>query len=409
MRQGTLVFRFVLLLGCLALAGQAALEAANWPRFRGPNGAGTADDKNIPVQFTDKDFLWKTTLPGEGHSSPVIWGDKLFIQSADASKRMILCVDVKDGKILWNQSEPGSTSKKHSKNSLASSTPATDGERVYCYFWDGKAVSVSAYDMSGTRLWNHPIGGFTSQHGAGASPVVYDGKVFVNNDQDGKADLIALDAKTGKPAWQVPRKPFRACYSPPFIHNNGLVVASTAGITSYNPSTGAVNWNWDWKFDGMALRTIGCPVAGNGLIFVSSGDGGGSRHMVAVKDGGKGLAWENKDKSAAYVPAMLLSGEHLFWVNDGGIVGCTDAKSGKEIWNQRLPGGSQVSSSPVLINGAIYVGREDGTVVVYAAGTAWKQLGTSKLPERIMSSPAVADGRLFIRGESGTLYCIGKK
>src|SRR5262249_27325815 len=142
-------------------------------------------------------------------------------------------------------------------------------------------------------------------HGAGASPVVYGGKVFINHDQDGKAELIALDARTGQPAWQAPRKPFRACYSPPFMLEKNLLVASTAGITSYNPATGTVAWNWEWEFDGMALRTIGSPVTAHGLIFTSAGDGGGARHMVAVKADGQGLAWETKDKSAVYVPAML--------------------------------------------------------------------------------------------------------
>ncbi|MBL8799013.1 MAG: PQQ-binding-like beta-propeller repeat protein [Planctomycetia bacterium] len=399
-----------LLLACVTFAIEPTAGAADWTRFRGPNGTGVAADKNVPVQWNDQNILWKVVLPGGGNSSPIIYGDKLFIQSADAKSRMLLCIDVKDGKIIWNKSVPGGTAKTHAKSSLASSTPATDGERVYCYFWDGKDVSVSAFDFKGNPVWHRVLGAFESQHGAGASPMLVDGKVIVNNDQDGKSELIALDAKTGQPAWQVPRPPFRACYSTPFVlEKNGkteLIVVSTAGVTSYNPKTGGQNWNWEWKFDGMALRTVGSAVAANGIIFAGSGDGSGARHMVAVRDDGKGLVWQEK-KVMPYVPCMLTQGEHLYYVNDRGIAGCLDGKTGKEVWSQRLPG-TGVFASPVLIDGKIYASSEDGSVTVYEAAPAFKQLAKNSIPEPILASPAVANDRLYIRGKT-TLYCIGKK
>lgn len=410
MRPANLLVRVFLLIACGVLAAADPSSAANWPRFRGPNGTGTADDKDIPAQWTEKDIVWKTSLPGTGNSSPVIWEDKIFLQSADAKSRMLLCLSAKDGKILWNKSEPGGTAKTHAKNSLGSSTPATDGQRVYCYFWDGKTVGVSAYDLQGARLWHRDLGSFESQHGAGASPIVYEDRVIVNNDQDGKAELIALDAKSGQPAWKADRSAFRTCYSTPFLMEKSgsaeLIVASTAGITSYNPKSGSKNWHWEWKFDGMALRTVGSPIAGNGLIFAGSGDGSGARHMVAVKADGSGLVWEEK-KGMPYVPCMLLHGDHLYYVNDRGVAGCVVAKTGKEVWTERLAG-SGVSASPVLIDGKIYAIGEDGTVSVFAAAPAFKKLGQTKIPEGVMATPAVADNHLFIRSKT-TLYCIGKK
>ena len=399
-----------LLLACLLLTAGPFAGAADWTRFRGPNGTGVAADKNVPVQWTEQNILWKVVLPGGGHSSPIVHGDKVFLQSADAKSRMLLCLDAKDGKLLWNKSVPGGTAKTHAKSSLASSTPATDGERVYCYFWDGKDVSLSAYDFKGNPVWHRVLGEFTSQHGAGASPMVVDGKVIVNNDQDGKSELIALDAKTGKPAWQVPRPPFRACYSTPFLleksGNTELIVVSTAGVTSYNPKTGGQNWHWEWKFDGMALRTVGSAVAEGGIIFAGSGDGSGARHMVAVHDNGKGLVWEEK-KTMPYVPCMLTLGDHLYYVNDRGIAGCIAARTGKEIWSQRLPG-TGVFASPIMVDGKIYACSEDGSVTVYEAAPVFKQLAKNSLPEPILASPAVANDKLYIRGKT-TLYCIGKK
>src|SRR5262249_43809549 len=153
----------------------------NWPRFRGPNGSGTAADKDIPVAWTDKDILWKTALPGVGNSSPIVWGDRLFLQSAsrDGKERMLLCVDANSGKVLWSKSAPGSRARIHPKNTLASGTPATDGERVYAAFWDGKHLSLAAYDFKGELLWNKDLGEFVSQHGAGHSPVVWRDHVYL--------------------------------------------------------------------------------------------------------------------------------------------------------------------------------------------------------------------------------------
>jgi outer membrane protein assembly factor BamB len=389
-----------------------------WPRFRGPNGAGTATGQDIPVTWDEqRGMIWKVTLPGVGNSSPIVWGQRLFTQAAsrDGRQRMLLCLDVRDGKLLWTREFPGVKAHTHPNNTLASATPASDGERVYAAFWDGVNVFLVACDVDGKLLWRCDLGKFNSQHGAGASPVVYGDKVFYLDDQDGTAAMLALDARSGKIVWRTPRGAYRACYSSPLLVRRGgapeLIVASTGGITGYDPDTGRANWNWTWDFDGMALRTTGSPIFAHGMVFACSGDGGGPRHMVALRLKGAGsgtravLAWENK-KAFPYVPTLLAHGEHLFLVNDKGIAGCYVARTGEHVWTHRL--GGSVASSPILVDDRIYIATDEGDVYVFAAAPRFQHLAKNALGERVVATPAVADNRLFIRGEEH-LFCIGKR
>jgi outer membrane protein assembly factor BamB len=371
------------------------------------------------VQWSDQEgILWKTALPGPGNSSPVVWGNHVFLQCATegGKERSLVCISAADGKILWSKSVPGTVAKTHAKNTLASSTPATDGERVYTVFWDGAELSLFAYDFQGKLIWKRGLGIYLSQHGPGHSPVVYEGKVFLANDQDGAAVVIALDAKTGNPVWQAGRKPFRACYSAPMLLERPgeapeLIVLSTAGVTSYKPESGEENWSWTWLFNGMALRTIALPIYSNGMLFCNSGDGSGARATVALKLGAAddltkaNLVWE-KTKTFPYVPTMLSSGEHLFFVNDHGFAGCAVAKTGDIVWLERL--GKSVFASPILVDGKVYAVSEEGTVYVFlAATTSFKLLAKNTMGQPVLATPAVADSRLFIRGQSH-LFCIGK-
>jgi outer membrane protein assembly factor BamB len=408
----------VVLFGIVGSAQQAF--GSPWPRFRGPNGMGIVADRDVPVQWTDKEgVLWKTALPGLGNSSPIVWGEQMFLQSAtqDGKERLLLCLNVADGKILWSQSIPGSRAHINPKNSWASSTPATDGQRIYTLFWDGAKVFVHAFDFQGKHLWSHDLGRFTSQHGPGTSPIVHEDMVFVANDQDGASAVYALDARDGKVVWQAARPAFRACYSVPCLlekpgQPTQLIVASTAGITSYNPSNGSVNWKYSWTFTGMALRTVACPVCTDGLVFANSGDGSGARHLIAVKSGGTGdvsatnLAWEwRKNRPFPYVPTMLTWGDHLYFVNDRGDAGCVVAKTGDVVWTEHLC--EAITASPVLIDGKIYAISEDGVVYVFEAAPSFKLLAKNTLGEPVSASPAVANNRLFIRTKTH-LLCIGK-
>jgi outer membrane protein assembly factor BamB len=408
------------------LCTTAAAHAADWPRFRGPNGTGVAADKDVPVQFSDKDgVLWKVPIPGRANSSPIVWGDKLFIQSAseDGAERWLFCLNADSGEILWKKAAPGSAAHIHDKNTWASSTPATDGERVYAVFWDGKDLQLTAYDFKGQQVWTKDLGGYESEHGAGISPIVYDGKVIVADDQGAKFDqpvpclVFAFNAKDGSEAWKAPRKSFRACYSTPFIREDDkgkpeLIVASTAGVTGYNPADGSENWNYVWSFPNarQPLRTVASPIEAAGLVIANAGEGGKGRSLVAVKPG-KGdvtrtnLVW-NDEKSYSYVPTLLASGDYLYCVNDDGFASCHNAKTGEEAWTKRL--GGQFFSSPVLIDGKIYAANMAGDVYVFEANPKeYKLLAKNSLGEGVVSTPAVANNRLYIHG-ANSLFCIGK-
>jgi outer membrane protein assembly factor BamB len=403
----------------------AAASAADWPRFRGPNGTGVSADKDVPTQFSDKDgVLWKVPIPGRGNSSPIVLGDKLFIQSAadDGSERWLFCIDATAGGVIWKRTAAGQKAHTHDKNTLASSTPATDGERVYAIFWDGKDLQLTAYDLKGEKVWSKDLGSYESEHGAGISPMVFDGRVYVAFDQGDKYDttatsaVMAFNAKDGSDAWKMARKSFRACYSTPFIlegekGKSELIAASTAGVTSYNPGDGTENWNYVWSFSTHPLRTVASPILAGGLVIANAGEGGPGRSLIAVKPGGKGdvtksnLVW-NDEKSYSYVPTLLASGDFLYCVNDDGFASCHDPKTGDEKWTQRL--GPHFSSSPVLIDGKIYAPREDGDVYVFEANPKeYKLLARNSLGEGVIASPAVSNSRLYIRGRN-TLFCIGK-
>jgi len=417
-------------LGLLGLfLATSIVTAADWDRFRGLDGLGIATDKNVPVDFSPETALWKTKIPGKGNSSPIVSKGKVFLQSAsdDGSKRMFFCVDAASGKIDWTREIKASLAKTHPKNTMASSSAAADGERVYIVFWDGDEISFTAWDYAGKLLWTKELGKYKSQHGPGLSPMVLDGRVYLNVDQDDLAEVMAFDTKTGDLAWKKSRPAFRASYTTPFVLDRDgkkeVVVGSTAGITSYDPKDGAVVWNWTWVWKpapkekgkkGGPLRNVGGPIFHNGLIYAISGDGVGDRHMVAVTAGKTGdvtdsaLAWE-MTKSTPYVPMVLAAGEHVYWISDKENKGlCVEAKTGKVIWEERLAGTGEVSASPIMVDGKIYSINEKGRVSVFEAKPKYNLLADNDLKEEVYASPAVADGKLFIRGAS-TLFCFGKK
>jgi outer membrane protein assembly factor BamB len=407
--------RSLLALGA-ALLLAAPLDASDWPRFRGPNGTGVSTDKGVPLTFSDKDnVLWKVEIPGTGISSPVVSRGKLFVQTAsqDGRSRSLLCLDAAKGKTLWTRTVTGSRARIHTLNSFASATPAADGERVCAAFWDGKEVTLHAFDFEGKPLWTYSLGRFRSQHGAGNSPLFHAGKVVYLHDQDGDSFVVCLDARSGRKVWQKSRPAYRACYSTPFIMDKAggaeVIVATTAGIIAFDLKDGSEKWSYTWKFDGMALRTVSSPILADGLVLATSGDGRGDRHAIAVKVGGKGgsdthLVWENK-KNLPYVPSLLAQGQYVFSVNDSGIAACHVARTGKPAWSQRL--GSRFTASPVLIDGKVYAPASDGVVYVFEAAPQFKLLAKNDLGEDISASPAVADGRLYLRTPSH-LFCIGK-
>jgi outer membrane protein assembly factor BamB len=395
--------------------------AADWPRFRGPNGTGTADGA-LPTPDADH-LLWKVPIPGKGVSSPVVVGGRVYLQSAsdDGTKRYMICVSVAEGKIAWATEVPGrpvGPKDKHAKNSLASGTPTVDGDRVFGVFWDGlgEGISLHAFDPAGKPVWSKPLGDYVSQHGPGCSPVVYKGLVFVNVDDDKHAELVAFDAKSGERKWVAPRKPYRASYSTPFVLERPgkpveLLLGTTTAITAYEPATGKVVWSYDvpWPKGQMPLRVVGSPLYAGGLVVCFFGDGGGSRYGAAIDpNGGQPVkVWEMK-RDVAYVPCSLAKDDLLFWVADKpGVAYCAELRTGKVVWDSRLFG-KDVTSSPVMVGDQILSISETGEVAVFKAAREFDRVYTGSVGEPVAASPAVADGKLFVRG-ANHLFCYGKK
>ncbi len=387
-----------------------------WPRFRGPDGAGTSAVA-LPVEWRTANMLWKLPIPGQGNGSPVVWEDKLFLTSAsaDGTERLLHCVHSGTGQLEWTRRLPGRKAPHHRKNSLASSTPATDGQRVYVCSWDGQDLLLSAHDFQGQAAWQVSLGGFTANHGAGHSPIVHDGTVYLFKDHDAGSDLFAFDAATGQKRWQQKRPVFRACYSTPLIHEaegraSELIVVSTADVAGYDPKTGNQQWFCRWSFDKEQLRTVASPFLCGDLVIVSSGTGGGERQAMAVRLGGSGdvtsthRAWR-LTRGVPYVPTMIAHGDWLFYVNDQGVAGCLEAKTGKSLWTQRLSG--NFTASPVCAAGHIYAVNEEGDVFVFAAEPRWKLAAKNHLHEAVIASPAAVGGKLYLRGQDH-LFCIGE-
>jgi outer membrane protein assembly factor BamB len=423
--MNSLLYRASLLCG-LALC--CTLPAGDWPRFQGQNGTGHSNEQGIPVKWTEKDHVFKVKIPGLGNGSPIVSNGKVFVHTSSESgdERSLLCLDANNGKTLWTKTVKGEKAKINSLNSLASSTPAADGERVVCAYWTGKEVVLHAYDFQGNELWSHSMGGFGRQHGAAASPVIYDGKVIFLHDQDKEraanpdraAVLVCLDATKGKVLWEKTRPAYRACYSIPFVKEGAggkkeLIVVTTLQITSYGLEDGKENWRFDWKFATKPLRTVGSGILADDMVIACSGDGDGSRHMIAVKAGGQGtlpaknLMWEHKTARATpYVPCVISSGDHLYCFTDSGFALCLSARDGKEVYRERL--GSTVTASPVLINDKLYVAGYDGKVYVVEASPKYNVLARNDLGDSVSASPAVADGRIYFRTRT-QLICVGKK
>lgn len=405
--NGHCIMRSLLLLSSLFLV------AADWPRFRGPNGTGITDA--TPTRWTStENFLWKVELPGKGNGSPIVVKGKIFLQSAatDGTNRSLICLDAVTGKEVWTKTHIGSHARTHKKSSLASSTPASDGERVYVCFWDGSNVSLLAYDFTGKELWSKPLGKFVGEHGAGMSPVVHDGRVFVNFDIDKSAEMVAFDAKTGNKAWNQPRKAYRTCYSTPMVREipggSEIIDLSTAGLTAYDPATGKVNWESTFTWGPKPLRSVASPVAIGELIIVVTGDGAGDRFCAGIKPGrDTSIVWSNKsNKLAPYVPCPITVGKHLFWITDHGVLECINPLTGKAVWSTTVFNGT-VTASPILMGDALLLIDEKGNAVTCKAeASGYKLINKSTVGEGVFATPAAADGKLYIRGAT-SLLCIG--
>jgi outer membrane protein assembly factor BamB len=403
----------------IALAVCALRGAAQeWTRFRGPNGTGISHVKTIPSKVSDSDINWKVELPGTGHSSPVLWGERIFLTTTgDKSGGLfVLCLNAKDGRLLWRKDFPLTPFARHQFNSFAASTPAVDADRVYVVWNEPEHFKLAALNHDGKFAWQRDFGSFVSQHGCGISPIVFGNKVILGNEQDdekfvkestrsGKSFVVAVDATDGKTLWETPRRSTVVSYSTPCVYEpkNGkpaLIFGSQGhGLYAVEPDTGKVLWDYEQAFD---KRTVSSPIIAGNIILGSCGSGGGGSFVTAINAGDAGagrnpeLAYQMK-KSAPYVPTGIAANGLVWFWSDGGIVTCLDAPTGSIHYQERV--GGNYFGSPVWVDSRLFCVSTAGELVVLEASRRFNVLHRYSLNELCHSTPAVASGRMFIHTE----------
>ena len=393
-----------------AMSGRALCE--NWPGWRGPRGDGTSLEKNVPVKWSaTESIVWKVPIPGKGHASPIVWGDRIFVVTAaeEQQQRVLLCLNRTNGKVIWQRVILEAPLEKINRlNSRASSTPATDGEKVYVSFLDRDKMFVAACDFDGNELWSVRPGVFSSMHGYCSSPILWEDKVIVNGDHDGPAYLAALDRTTGETIWKTPRPNETRSYCPPIIRHidgrNQMILSGSLCVASYDPDTGKQHW----IIDGPTEQYVASLVFNGELLFMTCGFP--DRFVQAIRPNGSGnvtkthVAWQ-KEKDCAYVPSPIAIGPYFLGVSDSGAATCYEATSGKILWRERL--GPHFSASLVTANGLAYFLSDKGLMTVVKAGPKFEVVARNDIGEGMRASPAISDGQMFLRGVKN-LYCIGK-
>jgi outer membrane protein assembly factor BamB len=410
-----------LLLGLVAVT----LWADNWPGWRGPTANGISTETGIPNTWSPtQNIAWKTPLPGRGRSSPIVWGDRVFLtaeldgdaipgakapihflrgepflhpdsQGADRSHQLVvLSLDRKTGKILWQKTAYAGKvfDNRHKAGSYAAPTPITDGRNVYAYFG---SEGFYAFDYDGKLLWKFDPGPIkTIGMGPGTSPVMDADRIYLqcDNGEENKSYLVALDKKSGKTQWRVER-PVNLTWSTPLFFDGALVTAATEKVIAYDPKTGKQLW----EAPGVKGNSVPSPVSGDGVVVVSAGYP--EKFASAIGPGGKAL-W-NYAKGTAYVPSPIFYGAYVYLITDKGLLTCIDSKTGEVKYEgKRPPVPATFAGSPVAYDGKILITSEDGDSFVIKAGPEHTVLHSNSIGEPVLSSPALSNGMLFLRGKS---------
>ena len=399
-------FVSLVVVAALVLESPALADEPNWPRFRGPNGQGVSQATSIPVTWTEKDYNWKVGLPGGGESSPVVWGEKVFVTCGqrESGRRMLAALRVSDGKILWSKDCPPVEYSLHGRNSYAAATPAVDADHVYALWTTPKQTRLVALDHEGADVWQSTFAGVHCPHGAAMSPIVVDDLVVFTREQERQSPYpsswVAVDRKTGKTRWELERQTsIKTAYSTPCLFApNGrppqLIFTSLAhGMTAVDPQTGKVVWELKPAFE---WRVVASPILADGLLIGSSG-----RNYVAVQPPAtaSGRPTVARDKGPySYCPTPLAKDGLLFIFRDDGRVYCMRSATGEQRW-QAKPGG-RFAGSPVWVDGRLYCITMDGNLVVIRAADQYELLATNPLGEKSQATPAVAGGRMYLRTKS---------
>ncbi len=440
-------FRLGLLACAWALLAAGPGLGQNWPSFRGPGASGVTEGPELPRDWdlaTGRNLRWKLPIPGLGHSSPVVWQDKVFLTTAVSSATELeflhglsgdmrpakdlssqswhlLCIDKKSGQLLWDRTlrEGVPHEPRHPKNSFATPTVATDGKVVIAYLG---SEGLYAFDLEGKPLWQKDLGvqraGFAKnpefQWGVGSSPILYRDRVVLQCDGNDQSYLAAFDAQDGHPVWRTERGEQPSWSTPTVVAGpdfDQLVTVAPGSVRGYRAATGEELWRLRWDM----LIVESTPVTASGLVYVSSGKG--SRHpILAVKPTARGditlpegqtqsdaVAWSTQ-KGGPITTSVLVYGEYLYAMEDQGFLRCFRAKTGELLYEQRIP--KDFLSSPVASGGKVYLAADDGEVLVIQAGPSYELLATNQLPEAIVATPAISDGLLLVRTVAG-LYAFG--
>jgi len=419
------------------------VSAGNWPQWRGPDGSGISTEKNLPSEWSPtKNIKWKTPIEGRSHSSPIVWGNRIFLTTAvegaevagakavkhqidgkdfihpdsvGANKKhtfKVIALDRDSGKMVWQSTAWEGTpyDDRHRKSSYAASTPATDGKMVYAFFG---TEGLYAYDFKGKLVWKAQLGNIgTLGMGAATSPILFDNFVIVQADEENATAsfIVALDKKTGKEVWKTPRK-IQVSWCTPLLVRTAtrteLITSGTENVIAYDPATGKELW----RHKGLESNAIPSPVANSEMAYLVAGFP--TKITYAIRLGQNGdltgtpnVPWKY-EKGTAYVPSPILYGDYLYLTTDRGILTALDAKTGEVKYEGgRIPIPATFTASPVAYEGKILMTSEDGDTFMIKAGPKHEILGTNSVGEAVYASPAIADGRIFIRGEKN-LYCIG--
>lgn len=425
---------------------------ATWPSFRGAAAAGIAHKQNLPEQWDGsrrQNILWKMPIPGLAHSSPVVWGDRVFVTTAISSRAsagfkpgqygdgdasddmsphrwMVYAVNARTGKVAWSREAAKGVprNKRHIKSTYASASPATDGRIVVAWFG---SEGVFAYDMTGRLLWKVDIGRIDMgaydipafEWGPASSPIIWNDLVLLQCDTQADSFLLALDARSGNVVWKTDREEIPSWGTPTVVPTAAgpvLVTNASNYIRGYDPKTGTELW----RLGGSSKITAPTPVAAGGLILVASGRGP-ERPIFAVRENARGdltlpagersstaVAWSYTGRGS-YMPTPLAYDGILYVIANNGVLDAYDLATGKEIYRQRLPQvGSGFSASPVAADGRIYFANEDGDVIVVAAGREFRHIATNPIGELVMATPAIAGGVMFVRSAS-SLFAVGRR
>jgi len=428
------------------LGAQTGPTALHWPSFRGPAAGGVADGMNLPDAWngpTGANIKWKTPIPGLAHSSPVVWGDKVFVTAAVSSRAnvtfkpglygegtasddnsvhrwQVFCLDKRTGKVIWERTayEGVPKEKRHIKATYANATPATDGRIVAVLFG---SQGLYAFNLDGKPLWKKDLGKLDAgaydvpsyEWGTASSPIIYKDIVIVQCDQQKGSFLLAVDARTGETVWRVERDELPS-WGTPNVYTLGaraeLVINASNFIRGYDPRTGQELW----RLGGSSKITAPTPIFTKELIFVASGRRP-EAPIFAIRPGASGditpgrdfVAWR-KQQRGPYMPTPLVYGEFLYTLGNAGVFDCYDWRTGEEIYRERIPHqGSGFSASPVAADGRIYVSGEDGDIFVIQAGRQFKLAATNPMGELLMATPALSGGMMLVRTERH-LFAIGR-